>query len=262
MDIIYNPKTVLLGKRIKYLCSVDIEDFCLIGDFVTFGNYSGTDWDIVHKGLKNKNPNFKKLLNKINKDKKISIKTGTIIHDNIVIGANTIIGKNCVIEPFIYIGSDCTIEENALIKSHTSIGDGNFIGKNAIMGEGCRIGNTNSIGENTTLLRNTVISHDVTIGKNCRINGYISNKCNLGDNVSMLGSLIHVYKTPKVRIKEPSCVLEDNVTVGMEAAIIGVRLGSGCYVGAGAVVTHDVPPKKVVIGVPAKELIKNKGDTN
>ncbi len=48
-------------------------------------------------------------------------------------------------------------------------------------------------------------------------------------------------------------VIEDDVFIGMNALILkGVRLGKGCVVGAGSVVTRDVPPYQVVGGNPAR----------
>ncbi len=48
-------------------------------------------------------------------------------------------------------------------------------------------------------------------------------------------------------------VIERNVWIGANATILpGLRLGEGCVVGAGAVVTHDVPRRSIVAGVPAR----------
>jgi len=50
-------------------------------------------------------------------------------------------------------------------------------------------------------------------------------------------------------------VLEDDVTVGSGAVVLqGLRVGAGAFVGAGAVVTHDVAPGAVVVGSPARPL--------
>lgn len=50
-------------------------------------------------------------------------------------------------------------------------------------------------------------------------------------------------------------VIEDGVFVGLGSIILpGVRLGSGCYVAAGSVVTADVPPATLVAGNPARVL--------
>ena len=50
-------------------------------------------------------------------------------------------------------------------------------------------------------------------------------------------------------------VVEDDVTVGMNATILPVNLGRGCKIGAGAVVTRDVPEGETWVGNPAKVLL-------
>jgi acetyltransferase-like isoleucine patch superfamily enzyme len=50
-------------------------------------------------------------------------------------------------------------------------------------------------------------------------------------------------------------IVEDNVSVGAGAIILpGIRLGKGCMIGAGAVVTEDVEPGMTVVGMPARIL--------
>ncbi len=50
-------------------------------------------------------------------------------------------------------------------------------------------------------------------------------------------------------------VIEDNVWIGTGAIILpGVRLGTGCIIGAGAVVTKDVPANWIVAGIPARRI--------
>lgn len=64
----------------------------------------------------------------------------------------------------------------------------------------------------------------------------------------------HWPKEPADRLGAP-IVIEENVWIGTRAIILkGVHIGSGAVVGAGAVVTHDVPSAALVAGVPAKVI--------
>jgi serine O-acetyltransferase len=50
-------------------------------------------------------------------------------------------------------------------------------------------------------------------------------------------------------------IIGDNVAIGAHAVVLGpVRIGDGATVGAGAIVTRDVPPGTTVVGVPARAL--------
>jgi acetyltransferase-like isoleucine patch superfamily enzyme len=250
----YDDNRVFVGKRIKAYCKVIIEDYCYIDDDVVFGYPSDKEWNRMLKVMRKSKPDFHKNIHQSIKSTTVRIKKGTIIRKGVLIGNNSIISEYCDIEPYVKIGSNCKVGRGSNIKVHTSIGDDNCLGENLRCGEGVRIGNGNVVGRDAKLFRNTVISHFAIIGDYARINGYICNHCKLGNNVSMLGSLMHKYRIPiGGRIEKP-CVLEDDVTVGMEASIIGVTLRKGSYIGAGAVVTKDVPPNVVFAGVPAKKI--------
>ena len=107
------------------------------------------------------------------------------------------------------------------------------------------------------------------IGINCDVIGSVS----IGNYV-MMGPEVYIttvnHKHDRIDIpmmhqgntEDEPIIIEDDVWIGRRAIILGgVTIGKGSVVGAGAVVTKDVPPYSVVGGVPAK-VIKNRIDNN
>ncbi|MHB1319467.1 MAG: acyltransferase, partial [Anaerolineae bacterium] len=82
----------------------------------------------------------------------------------------------------------------------------------------------------------------------------------IGSNVSIsegvaLVTLGHDPQSATFGNRGAPIMVEDRVFVGMRAMVLpGVTLGEGCFVGAGAVVTRDVPPYTIVAGVPARSI--------
>jgi UDP-2-acetamido-3-amino-2,3-dideoxy-glucuronate N-acetyltransferase len=98
----------------------------------------------------------------------------------------------------------------------------------------------------------------VVIGKNCNIQAHVtvSNECVLGDNVFIApnSSLLN-DKYPKSRLLTAP-VVKDNVVIGGGATVLpDVVLGKNSVIGGGSVVTKNVAAGKVLMGVPAKEVM-------
>lgn len=152
------------------------------------------------------------------------------------------------------IGSDCVVSPNSVIYTDVEIGDGTLIGDNASIREGCKIGKRCIIG------RNVCVNFNTRIGDFTKImdNSVITCKMRIGSNVfiSVLVSTtadnyIGAKGYDESFVKGP--IIEDYVRIGGGANILpAVRVGVGSVVGAGAVVTKDIPPKKLVMGVPAR----------
>lgn len=103
------------------------------------------------------------------------------------------------------------------------------------------------------------------IGPNCVLFG--AGEIEIGAHVLISPGVViashqHGFARTDVRFDEqPSqfarIVIEDNVWIGSNATIIpGVRIGTGAIIGAGAVVTRDVAPRSLVMGVPARAVKK------
>ncbi|GJQ63103.1 MAG: N-acetyltransferase [Melioribacteraceae bacterium] len=111
------------------------------------------------------------------------------------------------------------------------------------------------------------IQKGATIGKNCKISShtFICEGVHIGDGV-FVGHNVTFINDRNPRSVNPDgsmqteadwtleeTFIEDNVSVGSSSTIMcGVRVGKNALIGAGAVVTKDVPPNAVVAGVPAK----------
>lgn len=125
-----------------------------------------------------------------------------------------------------------------------------------------------SFGKNVNIEQNAVFGPNIIIGDNsgiginCELYGPIT----IGDNV-MMGPEVVIYTSGHkfdrldiTMIEQGSTdtepvVIGSDVWIGRRVMIMpGVKIGDGCVIGAGAVVTKDVPPYSVVGGVPAKVI--------
>ena len=107
-----------------------------------------------------------------------------------------------------------------------------------------------SIGQGTYINRYTMLdAHlEIRIGRNCMIGPY----CYITDSNHgrATGALVKEQKMEATPV-----VIEDDVWLGAGVIVLpGVRLGHGCVIGAGAVVTDDVPAEAVFAGVPAVSI--------
>ena len=103
----------------------------------------------------------------------------------------------------------------------------------------------------------------ITIGKKCFISSkahidIIGSKITIGDHVGIAGGtyiLAHTAVPGRKELKETK--IEDNVLIFVNAVIFpGVKVGNNSIVGAGSIVTKDVPPSVVVAGNPARIIRK------
>ena len=113
------------------------------------------------------------------------------------------------------------------------IGDHSFVGPFVEIQEGVKI------GPRCRIQSHSFICTGVTIGKDVFI----------GHGVMFINDRYPVQRDPR---KWEETIVEDGVAIGNNATILPCRIGKNAVVGAGATVTKDVPPKKVVAGNPAR----------
>lgn len=116
-----------------------------------------------------------------------------------------------------------------------------------------------TIGENCNICAHTLIENEVTIGNNVTIKSgvYIWDGIDIEDDV-FIGPCVAFTNDKNPRSKQYpeeylKTVIKKGASIGANATILpGITLGNHCMVGAGAVVTKDVPDYAVVVGNPAK----------
>lgn len=140
------------------------------------------------------------------------------------IGAGTNIWQFVVVLKGAKIGRNCNICAQCFVENDVVVGDCVTVKCGVQLWDGMRIGNRVFIGPNVTF------SND--------------------KHPQSLRGESHDWTCQPV-------LIEDDVSIGANATILpGVHLGKGCVVGAGAVVTKDVPAGITVVGNPARELKK------
>jgi len=122
---------------------------------------------------------------------------------------------------------------------------------------GCEIGDNCFIGPFVE------IQEDVKMGENCRIQShtFICSKVRMGRDVFVGHGVVFINDKHPVR-RDPKdweeTIVEDWVVIGSNATILPCRIGKNALVGAGAVVTKDVPPNAIVVGNPARIIGERK----
>lgn len=137
----------------------------------------------------------------------------------------------------------------------------NYVDKKAKIGRNVRIWHFAYVGPNTVIGNNVKIGslahvdYDVKIGNDCKIEGsaYIPPLTAIGNGVFIGPAATFTNDPYPMSPKMIGTVVEDGAVIGARAVIApGVRIGKNSVVGMGSVVTRDVPPNVVVMGVPAK----------
>jgi bifunctional UDP-N-acetylglucosamine pyrophosphorylase/glucosamine-1-phosphate N-acetyltransferase len=168
---------------------------------------------------------------------------GTYLHGSTQIGAGCIIGPNTIITN-TKVGDNCTllasVLEYALLEDNVEMGPYCHLRKGAHLSRGVHMGNFGEV-KNSTLGPGAKMGHfsymgDATVGADVNI-GAGTITCNFDG--------IHKFST---EIGEGAFIGSDTMLVAP------VKVGAGAKTGAGAVVTKDIPPGTLAVGVPARVI--------
>jgi UDP-2-acetamido-3-amino-2,3-dideoxy-glucuronate N-acetyltransferase len=151
---------------------------------------------------------------------------------------------------------DYSAHETAVIDQGVQIGSGTKIWHFCHIMTGC------IIGENCNLGQNVVVSPDVTLGRNVKVQNNVSIYTGVicEDDVFLGPSMVFTNViNPRSAIKRRDEYMKTRVgkgaTIGANATIVcGNNIGNFAFIGAGAVVTREVPAHALVVGNPGKQI--------
>lgn len=188
------------------------------------------------------------------------IETGVTLQDFAVIGKDgsqkvvrrTRIGEGTRILTGAIVYNGCDIGKHCLIADHASVRE------NCVMGEYSVIGRNVCVEMNTKIGSHVLIETQAHITGNMTIEDYVF----IGPNVTTMNDkkMGHPIKfrtklTGQITLEGPT--IKRGARIGSAACILpGVVVGEEAVVGAGAVVTKDIPPRSIVIQNPARVVKK------
>lgn len=188
-----------------------------------------------------------------------------IIHPHVTLGEGATLG------PFAVIGEPprgraagdlpTVIGASAVIRSHAVIYAGNVIGVRFQAGHGALVREENRIGDDVSIGSHSVVEHHVVLADRVRIhsNAFIPEFSVLdegawvGPGVIFTNAAYPLSPSAKANLRGPHLLASAKIGAGA-VLLPGVTIGRNALVGAGAVVTHDVPDYSVVAGNPARVM--------
>lgn len=149
-----------------------------------------------------------------------------------------------------YVHDTAVVDDGARIGAGCKIWHFSHVMPGAVLGMACNIG------------QNVFIATGVTLGKNCKVQNNVSlyEGLECGDDVflgpsAVFTNVVNPRSAVSRKDEYKKTIIENGVSIGANATIIcGVTLGQYCFIGAGTVVTKDVPDYALVVGNPGRQV--------
>ena len=215
----------------------------------------------------------------------------SVIHEGTRIGRECIIGSGVVIHADTVVGSHVRVDDHAVLGKEPmrakaiaipqssdlaplEIGEGTLVGTGATLYRGARIGTgcliadyasvreESTIGQDTVIGRGTVVENKVKVGERCKVEtgvfiaaySEVGNGCLIAPEVAVTNDNF-MGRTEERKKHYRGITIEDGGRVGANATLLpGRTIQRDGVAASGSVVTHDIPARTIVAGVPARHF--------
>jgi UDP-2-acetamido-3-amino-2,3-dideoxy-glucuronate N-acetyltransferase len=191
---------------------------------------------------------------------------GTAIGDGCRIGDNVVLGKQPALSPRstakreelppLELGEGTIVSTGSVVFAGTTIGARVILGDQSCVRERCVLGDDVVVG------RGSLVENDTTIGARTKIqaNAYVTAYSILEDDVFIAPGVVttndnFMGRTEQRHALRKGPTIRRGARIGGGAVLLpGIEVGEEAFVGAGAVVVRNVPPRALVVGNPARQI--------
>jgi acetyltransferase-like isoleucine patch superfamily enzyme len=200
------------------------------------------------------------------------------IHETAIVYPGTVLGEGVKVREYAVVGKQPSLSPRSTAKREplppTEIGDGTIVSTGAVVFAGSKIGARVILGDQSCVRERVVVGDDVVIGRGSLVENdttigaltkiqaeaYITAYSTLEDNVFIAPCVVTTNDNFMGRterrhelIKGPT--IRRGARIGGGAILCpAIEIGEEAFVGAGAVVTKDVPARMLVVGNPARVI--------
>lgn len=179
----------------------------------------------------------------------VHLGSGNQIDEGVLLGYRT--GRKIEASPTI-IGLAARIRSGTVVYTNVQIGDHLETGHNVVIRE------ENRLGDHVSIWNNTTIDYGCVIGNNVKIhaNVYVAQFTTIEDDVFIApGVTMANDPHPICTLCMKGPTIHRGARIGVNVTLLPlITIGEGALIGAGSVVTHDIPPGTVAFGAPARVI--------
>jgi acetyltransferase-like isoleucine patch superfamily enzyme len=202
----------------------------------------------------------------------------TYVADTAIVHAGTVVGEGCRILDYAVVGKQPTLSPRStarreelpplelgpgtIVSTGAVVFAGTTVGERVVVGDQACVRERCTIGDDVVVGRGSLVENDTSVGALTKIqaHAYITAYSLLEDNVFIAPCVVttndnFMGRTEKRHELVKGATIRRGARVGGGCVLLpGIEIGEEAFVGAGAVVVRDVPPRAVVVGNPARQI--------